>query len=430
MTLLSTLARPGGLFVRGPDGPIVGCEPALWLRGVGERFEILRGPAGDRGWAARAAALDPGAGLAWDRLCAVGRGLTGARGGLAGFLSYDLGRRFERVPELLPGEVPWDFLLGLYDGAHAQEGGSGPTADDLLAGTDGPAVPELDRAAHRAGVERIRELIAAGSVYQANLTFRLRAPCRDPRAPLATFARLQASNPSPYGAYLDLPGLALVSASPETFLEVRGDRVRSRPIKGTTARYPEPAADAASREALLASDKDRAELAMIVDLVRNDLGRVCVPGSVDRQPDFAVEGHPTVWHLVGDVRGRLAPGRDVFDLVRAAFPPGSCVGAPKIRAMAELESLERSRRGPYTGAIGWIGFDGSASLSVAIRTIAFRAGEASFGVGGGIVYDSVPDAEWEEAVLKGRALALALAAPPQERPRPAPRPAGPGIPLT
>jgi para-aminobenzoate synthetase component 1 len=133
---------------------------------------------------------------------------------------------------------------------------------------------------------------------------------------------------------------------------------------------------------------------------------------------------------VGDVRGRLAPGRDVFDLVRAAFPPGSCVGAPKIRAMAELESLERSRRGPYTGAIGWIGFDGAASLSVAIRTIAFRAGEASFGVGGGIVYDSVPDAEWEEAVLKGRALALALAARPQERPRPAPRPAGPGIPLT
>lgn len=429
-SLLLPLSRPGGLFVRGPAGPILDCEPALWLRGVGDRFELLPGPTGERGWMERARALDPGEGLAWERLAAIGRGLRGHDGGLAGFFSYDLGRRFERVPELLPGELPWDFVLGLYDGASPSPGPSPSLCDLLDAGVDGPPRPELDQLAHQRGVARIRALIAAGSVYQANLTFRMRAPCSDPRAPLATFLRLQAENPSPYAAFMDLPGLSLVSASPEAFLEVAGDRVCSRPIKGTTARYDDPEADAASRRALLASAKDRAELAMIVDLVRNDLGRVCVPGSVDRNPRFEVEAHPTVWHLVGDVRGRLAPDKDVFDLVRAAFPPGSCVGAPKIRAMAELESLERSRRGAYTGAMGWIGFDGAASLSVAIRTITFRGGVASFGVGGGIVYDSVAEAEWEEALLKGRALSRALAAAPRGLPRPVRAPAGPLIPLT
>jgi hypothetical protein len=405
---LSPLARSGGLFVRGPDGPIVDCEPAVWLRGVGDRFEVLDGPAGERGWGPAVRALDPGCGSSWDRLCAVARGLRGADGGLAGFFSYDLGRRFERVPELLPPELPWDFVLGLYDGS-----GSDPqdlsVGDLVAAGVDQRPKPELSQEEHRAGVERIRDLIRAGTIYQANLTFRMRAPCSDPRAPLATFLRLQAENPAPYGAFMDLPGLTLVSASPETFVEVRGDRVHSRPIKGTTARFADSTADGASRAALLASAKDRAELAMIVDLVRNDLGRVCVPGSVDRNPSFELEGHPTVWHLVGDVHGTLAPGNDVFDLIRAGFPPGSCIGAPKIQAMTELESLERSRRGPYTGAMGWIGFDGAASLSVSIRTIAFAGGEAAFGVGGGIVYDSIAESEWEEALLKGRALTRALA---------------------
>ena len=424
------LSRPGGLFVRGPTGPVIDCEPALWLRGVGDSFEVLAGPSGDRGWLERARPLDPGEGLAWDRLAAIGRGLQGAEGGLAGFLSYDLGRRFERVPELLSAEMPWDFVLGLYDGAPLRPVPA-PSLGELLGlGADGAPTPELDQAAHREGVARIRALIRAGTIYQANLTFRMRALYSDPRVPLATFLRLQAENPSPYGALMDLPGLSLVSASPEAFLEVVGDRVRSRPIKGTTARCEEPAADLASRAALLGSTKDRAELAMIVDLVRNDLGRVCVPGSVDRNPRFEVEAHPTVWHLVGDVRGRLAPGRDVFDLIRAAFPPGSCIGAPKIRAMAELESLERSRRGAYTGAMGWIGFDGAASLSVAIRTITFRGGEATFGVGGGIVYDSVADAEWEEALLKGRALSRALTARPRRGSRAVSQPTGPLISLT
>ena len=159
---------------------------------------------------------------------------------------------------------------------------------------------------------------------------------------------------------------------------------------------------------MIDSDKDRAELTMIVDLVRSDVGRVAALGSVSRAPEIECEGHPTVWHLVSDVAARLAPGKDAFDLLRACFPPGSCIGAPKIRAMSVIESLERSRRGPYTGSIGWIGADGSLGMSVAIRTLVFREGEVTYGVGGGIVYDSDAESEWEEALLKGRALAKAL----------------------
>jgi anthranilate/para-aminobenzoate synthase component I len=147
---------------------------------------------------------------------------------------------------------------------------------------------------------------------------------------------------------------------------------------------------------------------MIVDLVRNDVGRVCTPGSVDRNPLLLAEAHPSVWHLVGDVHGQLAQGRDAFDLLRACFPPGSCIGAPKVRAMGILEQLEHSRRGPYTGAIGWVGLDSTMCLSVAIRTLVFRGAQVSYGVGGGIVYDSNAKDEWKEALLKGKALAAAL----------------------
>jgi para-aminobenzoate synthetase component 1 len=213
--------------------------------------------------------------------------------------------------------------------------------------------------------------------------------------------------------------MQLVSASPESFLDLStSGHVRSRPIKGTAPRGRSPSEDNQLRERLLASVKDRSELSMIVDLMRNDIGRVCAPGSVDRCAELVAEAHPSVWHLVGEARGRLAPGRDVFDLVRAAFPPGSCIGAPKVRAMQVLEGLERSRRGPYTGALGWIGLDGAAALSVTIRTLCFSGGQVSYGVGGGIVYDSEPAAEWQEALLKGRALAEALEGNAEDRASP------------
>ncbi len=444
-----TLARrPGGLWLDtssrvGSTGTssYVSCEPAVWLRGSGGILEVVAGPAGDRGWLPRVLAADPGPGPSYDRLAAIARRLRLPlpvpnradpapvfRGGFAGCFSYDLGRRFETLAATLEPGLPWDFLVGLYDEVfeldadggveHHAPGGatrlaslasSLPELPPPSAGADGPAIPELDEAAHRVGVEAIRELIRAGTIYQANLTFRFVAPSSHPDAPLATFLRLRRTNPSPFGMYAALPDATVVSSSPESFLALStAGHVHSRPIKGTAPRGADADADATARADLLRSVKDRAELTMIIDLVRNDVGRVCVPGSVDRSPRLRAEAHPTVWHLVGDVRGRLASGRDAFDLLRACFPPGSCVGAPKIRAASELESLERSRRGVYTGALGWLGLDGAMALSVAIRTMVFRDGRVSYGVGGGIVYDSEPASEWQEALLKGKALADGL----------------------
>ncbi len=445
--LRALAGRPGGLWfdTSSPVGSsgtasFASCEPAVWLRGCGPILEIFPGPSGDRGWLRRIHAADPGPGASYERLAHIARRLRVPlpvpnvadatprfRGGFAGCFSYDLGRRFEDLPALLGADLPWDFLVGLYDEGAELDGddlrwvslpGVEPRLQALVqtpsapltdVGADADPIPEMTEPEHAARVAEIREHIAAGTIYQANLTFRFSAPAAHPDAPLATFCRLRDANPAPYGAYLDLPGATLVSASPESFLDLTtAGHVRSRPIKGTAPRGASPPEDRARSEALLASPKDRAELSMIVDLVRNDVGRVCVPGSVDRHPTLRPEAHPTVWHLVGDVRGRIAPGRDAFDLLRASFPPGSCIGAPKIRAMAVLEELERSRRGPYTGALGWIGLDGAMALSVAIRTMVFREGRVSYGVGGGIVYDSDAPSEWQEALLKGRALAGAL----------------------
>ena len=427
-------ARAGGLWLDSSAGgrSWLACEPALWVVGRGDALAVLDGPVGDRGWRARFEAADPGTGEPFERLAAVARAWrteersSGFCGGFAGYLSYDLGRRFEQVPAVQPDDGEPDFVLGLYDGVLRLGPSGEPTAQGpdgerqqqlwlaggedlgpLTVGAEAEPTPELTQAEHAERVEAVRELIRDGSVYQANLTLRFSAPAPHPRAALATYLRLRGANPAPWGGYLDLPGCRIASASPESFLELSGGTARSRPIKGTSARA-RGGADRVARRQLLASEKDRSELAMIVDLVRNDLGRVCEPGSVTRGERIVAEAHPTVWHLVGDVVGRLAAGSDGFDLVRAAFPPGSCIGAPKIRAMAELERLERSRRGLYTGAIGWFGFDGQLGLNVAIRTLRFRDGVVDYGVGGGIVWDSQPDSEWREALLKGRALAQAL----------------------
>jgi para-aminobenzoate synthetase component I len=439
--VLPLVRRPGGLWFDTSGQPgdhFVSCEPALWLVGMGDRLEVLPGPVGDRGWLARFGRADPGVGSSWDRLATAARRLripatsrgSGFRGGFAGSLSYDMGRRFERVPSRLSGGTPWDFLLGLYDEVlqlradgdvhhHRLPGAAGrlacavgPTGPLPERGATGEPVPEMTREQHRRRVEQIRDLIRAGSLYQANLTLRFGAPAPDPAAPLSTFVRLRRRNPAPYGMFAALPGTTIVSSSPESFLDLdAAGRVRSRPIKGTAPRAASPDDDARARRALLASEKDRSELSMIVDLVRNDVGRVCRPGTVSRDPTLVAEAHPTVWHLVGDVTGELDAGRDAFDLLRASFPPGSCIGAPKIRTMAALEELELSRRGPYTGALGWIGLDGTMGTSVAIRTLVFADGQVRYGVGGGIVWDSDADAEWREALLKGRALAASLQVP-------------------
>jgi para-aminobenzoate synthetase component 1/para-aminobenzoate synthetase len=267
----------------------------------------------------------------------------------------------------------------------------------------------IDEERHAKAVAEIQARIAAGDVYQACLTARHEAAFDGD--PLALASALRQRNPAPFAAVLRLPDATLVGSSPERFLRVGLDRwVESRPIKGTRRRAAEPDADRRLRAALAASEKDRAENLMIVDLVRNDLGRVCEVGSVHVPELFAIEPYQTVFQLVSTVRGRLAAGADALDAVRAAFPPGSMTGAPKRAAMQLLARLEPDRRGLYSGAVGYLDARGACDLAVTIRSIVLAGGRAFVHSGGGIVADSEAGAEWEEARDKARALEAALAA--------------------
>ena len=264
----------------------------------------------------------------------------------------------------------------------------------------------LDRRAFTEGVRTIREEIAAGDVYQVNLTRRLRAALEpaDPGSPwshdvAALGAALAEGNPAPFSAVVHLPdhGVAVASASPERFLARSGSRIWSSPIKGTAAR----------RDGFL--PKDRAENVMIVDLVRNDLGRVCEWGSVTVPSLLAVEEHPGLFHLVSTVEGRLRPGAGWAEAIEATFPPGSVTGAPKLAALASISGLEPEPRGVYCGAIGWVDADRiEGDLNVAIRTFWVEDGQLNFGTGGGITWDSDPEGEWAETELKAANL-LAVA---------------------
>jgi para-aminobenzoate synthetase component 1 len=272
----------------------------------------------------------------------------------------------------------------------------------------------FDADSYAKAVDAIREEIRAGEVYQANLTHRL--SCSFDGDAWRLYERLRARSPAPFAAYLALPELTVVGSSPERFLCLDGDGcVESRPIKGTRPRGASPEADARLAAELAASEKERAENAMIVDLVRNDLGRVCAPGSVTVSELRAVESYATVHQMVSTVTGRLRAGRDRVDLLRAAFPPGSMTGAPKIAALERIAALEPVPRGVYAGALGYLDARGGMDLAVVIRTILCRGRRAWLHVGGGVVLDSDPRAEWEETLAKARAMIGALAAS-QERP--------------
>jgi para-aminobenzoate synthetase component 1 len=278
-----------------------------------------------------------------------------------------------------------------------------------------PPIPDIDRQTFEKMVARTVEYIYAGDIYQANISQRFRVALPEGYDCLALYARLRRDNPAPFAAYLRFGEVGVVSASPERFLQLQDGKVETRPIKGTRPRGRTPVEDRILAEALAASPKDRAENLMIVDLLRNDLSRVCRPHSVQVPSLFAVESFATVHHLVSTVTGTLAESRNAVDLLRATFPGGSITGAPKIRAMEIIAELERNRRGPYCGSIGYIGFDGAMDTSIVIRTIICAGGIASFQAGGGIVADSEPAAEYQETLDKARALIAALSGAPQEK---------------
>ncbi len=255
-------------------------------------------------------------------------------------------------------------------------------------------------------VAAVREYILAGDIFQVNLSQRFEAPLS--MSPYELYRRLRRLNPAPFAAYLGFDEVAVACSSPERFLKLEDDMVQTRPIKGTRRRGRTRDEDAALAHQLLSSEKDHAENVMIVDLERNDLGRICRYGSVKVSELAILENYPTVFHLTSTVEGRLRKDKDAIDLLKATFPGGSITGAPKVRAMQVIDELEPTRRGIYTGAIGYLGFDGDMDLNIVIRTIVIRDGRASFQVGGGIVYDSQPEAEYQETLDKGRALVQAL----------------------
>ena len=281
---------------------------------------------------------------------------------------------------------------------------------------NGPITSTLDRAAYLPRARRVLDYIAAGDCYQANLTREFRAPCAGD--PWTFYRHLHDHNPAPMGAYLEYPFGCVLSSSPERFLVVEGRDVLTRPIKGTRRRRADPADDAAAAAALLASEKDRAENVMIVDLLRNDLGRVCETGSVKVTGLCELESFATVHHLVSTVVGRLAARHDALDALEACFPGGSITGAPKRRAMEIIEELEPHRREVYCGAIGYITPSGRLDMNIPIRTTLCARGELRFYAGGGIVADSTPEDEFEETEVKIAAIRGAIAAFGQERSAP------------
>jgi len=376
------------------------------------------------------------------------------QGGAAGYLSYDLCHAIERLPSPRYDDLGLpDLCLGLYDWTLAwdhvedrcwlistglPEDGSrrgkraagraawvrrrleGP-APPLLApsarfSTTGPpthAVGELpgvrstfSRDQFVAAVARTRDYVLAGDIFQANLSQRFEAPATD--HPFSLYGRLRRRNTAPFAAYFDFGEAAAVSASPERFLRAAGGCVETRPIKGTSARGANPRHDSALGEALFESEKDRAENVMIVDLLRNDLSRVCEDGSVDVPELCEIEHYATVHHLVSTVVGRLRPDQGPVELLRATWPGGSITGAPKVRAMEIIAELEPTRRGLYTGSLGYVSFSGALDLSIAIRTFVVKDGGVFFQAGAGIVADSDPEREYEETLQKALGMAAAL----------------------
>ena len=379
-------------------------------------------------------------------------GLPPFQGGAAGYFAYDFGRALERLPEprtLQPG-VP-AVQLHFYDVVLAWDHRENkawlvstgwPEADvearevraleraewfwARLSG-DEPDAPEgrgtapldwrsnFERPNYEAVIARTVEYILAGDIFQANIAQRLSATLPADFDAWAFYRRLRAMNPATFAAFLDYGPLKIASSSPERFAQVYDGRVETRPIKGTIRRSADPDEDKRLAETLLASEKDRAENVMIVDLLRNDLSRVCKPHTVHVPALNGLESYATVHHLVSVVSGELRDGLDVVDLIGAAFPGGSITGAPKIRAMEIITELEGVERGVYCGSIGYLGFDGASDTNIAIRTVSVVGGEALVFGGGGITALSDPADEYDETIVKASRVLEAFRPAGEER---------------
>ena len=428
--LESALASPQGRYSYIAHDPfsIIRCTPHPWRVSVDGRssaedpFTVLAQTL------ARFPADDPGEPAPFS-------------GGAIGFFSYELGGVLERLPAPRGQPCPADMAVGLYDVVAAFDHerreswiisqGFPAVGNDRLARAQSRAaalasvlgtaplaapvrphsrwMPESTRAAHESRVGQILEAIRAGEIYQANVTQRFLADLPEGTQPFDLYRLLMGRSPAPFAAFLNAGDMALISASPERFLSLGRDRaVETRPIKGTRPRGRTPAEDASFAQDLMTSPKDRAENLMIVDLLRNDLSRVCEPGSVRVPALCALETFPAVHHLVSSVTGRMREGLTAADLLRATFPGGSITGAPKIHAMEIIHALEPAARGPYCGAVAWMGFNGAMDSSIVIRTLVKCGNRLIAQAGGGIVADSDPAQEYDESLTKAAALLSVL----------------------
>lgn len=342
----------------------------------------------------------------WEKVRAALRTPRAAAGGLYGWVGYDGQFTFGVYPH---------GLLYDHDSSQWYEFGQftshfSPLTPESPLPQAAPLQfqPSLDRSDFVRMVERAQDYITAGDIYQVNLSYPWKAPWPQDADALAFYLKLRAISPAPHAAFVQLAGTTVCSASPELFLSMHGTRIATRPIKGTRPRFAnDPTRDAAAVQELTASVKERAELLMITDLERNDLGQVCEFGSVTVPELWRVESFAQVFHLVSTVTGTLRPHVDHADAFRACFPGGSITGAPKKRAGEIIAELETHPRGLYTGAIGWFGFDGRSQWNIAIRTAVQKGDEIAFHVGAGIVADSEPEREYEETLHKAAGILAA-----------------------
>lgn len=359
-------------------------------------------------------------------------------GGFVGYLSYDLCHHIEKLPRTAIDDVKIpDCFLGLYDGVIIIDHKNNATyvaalgikeeavkivkkisntvyeeeaKNDTITINLGNQPVELKsnftKEAYIDAVNKVKNYIKAGDIYQANLTQRFE--CTMKETPYELYGKLRTINPAPFASFINFGEGHIVSSSPERFIQIKDRVMEARPIKGTRPRGKTAAEDLANRNDLITSEKDKAELLMIVDLERNDLGRVAKTGTVKVTELFHLEEYATVYHLVSTVKAEMKEDCDAIDCIEATFPGGSITGAPKIRAMEIIDELEPTRRNIYTGSIGYIGFNGDIDLNIVIRTIVCKDNKAYFQVGGGIVWDSDAELEYQETLHKARALIEAL----------------------